>query len=171
MTADSTPSQRLAGAWRDAVGLAASLPAMDARAIAIGWATVDLDRAAGELTAALGLRGDRPFRPAARSEVLGATCRVAAEVLLDGASLVVLEPDTEGRLAASLARFDEGPLATWLAVAEPAPGIAALGEAGLTVSSGRGGPFGLERLIVGRLDVPTGPHRLLVSRAAGTIHP
>lgn len=52
--------------------------------------------------------------PAPRSMALGCVCRVATGVLFDGGSLALLEPDTEGRLAASLARLGEGPTVAWL---------------------------------------------------------
>ena len=58
-------------------GLAA---AADGSAVAVGWATVDLDRAAAELAGALGLTPD-VFVPADDSIVLGAACRVATGVL------------------------------------------------------------------------------------------
>jgi hypothetical protein len=100
-----------------------------ARAIAIGWATVDLERA----EAAFGL----DFEDAPPDGLLGAKVRVAARD--DGPALVLLEPDTEGLLAASLARLGEGPLAVWFEV-----GI----DDGRLERAGSG-PFGSERLIAG----------------------
>lgn len=139
-----------------------------ARPVAIGWATVELDRSAVELGRAFGLRPER-FEPAPRSVVLGCACRVARGVLHDDQSLVLLEPDTEGRLAASLARLGEGPTVVWLRAEEPTTAIAALRAAGFLASAERDGPFGPERLI---LDGPVhGPHRLLVGPSAGTIRP
>ena len=138
--------------------------------MAIGWATVELDRATSELAGALDLpRGQEAFRPAPRNTVLGGACRVAAGVLPDGGSLVVLEPDTEGRLAGSLARLDEGPVAVWFAahLAEGAP--EALGEAGFTVSAEQEGPLGMERLVMSGPTNAAGRYRLLVAPAAGTI--
>ena len=170
MAAERSASELLAKAWRAAAAFAATLSAGDVWPIAIGWATVELDRAAGELTVALGLDADRPFRPAPRSEALGAACRVAA-VRAEGRSLVVLEPDTEGRLAGSLARFGEGPVATWLSVGELDVTLATMARAGLTVLPARAGPFGGERLIGGRLEALPGRHCLLLPRVAGTIHP
>ena len=58
-------------------------------------------------------------RPAPDCVHLGARCRVGrlADRPRDGATLVVLlEPSTEGRLAATLARHGEGWCATWLDV-------------------------------------------------------
>lgn len=125
-------------------------------AIAVGWATVETDRAASELTAALGLSAD-PFELAADSVTLGARCRIGHGILTGGRSLVLLEPSTEGRLAASLARLGEGPAAVWLDAAR-------LDD---PLSAPRPGPFGPERLILG--GPIHGPHRLLLGIEAGTI--
>jgi hypothetical protein len=96
------------------------------------------------------------FLEAADSTVLGARCRIGHGVLEGGLSLVLLEPATEGPLAASLARSDEGPVVAWLTAADP----------GVSVSAIRDGPLGPERLL---LDGPIhGPYRLLVE-PAGTI--
>lgn len=119
-----------------------------ARVVAIGWATVELDRAAREFGA------DDDFLAADGSIHLGAGCRVRPGGPARPA-LVLLEPSTEGRLAASLARHGEGWTAVWLAVAGGHPGV--------PVSVPRPGPLGIERL---RLDGPRdGPHRLLVEAA------
>ena len=161
------PRERIEAALLAAADVPAARVA-GARPSAIGWATVDLDRAAVEMARALGLKTER-FESAARSVALGSACRIAIGVLLDGGSLVLLEPDAEGRLAASLARFGEGPAVAWLQVEGPATAADALRTAGFAVSAERDGPFGPERLIV---DGPVhGPHRLLVGRRPGTIHP
>ena len=81
--------------------------------IALGWATVELDRAAAELAADLRLP-PMAFAPGADSEILGARCRVADAALPGGLSLAILEPATEGRIAATLARLGEGPTVVWL---------------------------------------------------------
>lgn len=136
------------------------------RLIALGWATVELERAAMEVGAELRIPAER-FVGAAATPALGARCRVARGVLPGGASLVLLEPATEGRLAATLARSGEGPAAVWLAVVDLPSAIAALRVAGVETSVERAGPFGAERLV---LDRPIhGPHRLLVELAR-TIH-
>lgn len=142
------------------------LVATGGRPVGLGWATVELDRAAGELGAAFGLPAER-FVPAATSTTLGAYARIAAGALSGGLAIVLLEPSTEGRLAASLARHGEGPLAIWLAVDDfPAP-VDAVSASGVTVSSEHAGPFGAERLL---LDGPIhGPHRLIVE-PPGTIN-
>jgi hypothetical protein len=87
-----------AGAGDDATGLDLA---------GIGWATVELDRAARELADA----GVVPatvasFEPARADPFLGAGSLVALSEV--GLRIVLLEPDTEGRLAAYLARHGEG---------------------------------------------------------------
>jgi len=162
--------QRVAAAWRRAADDAATVRVASARPLAIGWATVELDRAVSELADGLALRGGgEAFRAAPRSVALGCACRIAPCVLPDGGSLVVLEPDIEGRLAGSLARLGEGPVVAWLATEEPATVLEALRAAGLTASTERDGPLGPEWLIVGRH--ADGRHLLLVDPATGTIRP
>ena len=126
--------------------------------IAIGWATVDRDRAAAELAAELGTSA-AAFLPAADSTVLGARCRVAYGVLPDGQPLAILEPATEGRLAALLARLGEGPAATWSRSWESGHDRRA--------SAARPGPFGFERLEPGPAQ---GPFSLLIEDGPSTIH-
>ena len=135
--------------------------------VGIGWATVDLERAAGELAADLGIPAAR-FVPGAGSEVLGARCLVVEAGLAAAIALVVLEPATEGRLAATLARVGEGPAAIWLATAsDNARDRNAASGGGLATTPPRIGPFGVEALILaGPIH---GPHLLLVS-PPGTIH-
>ena len=167
--------QRLEDAWRDATTRAASLSPLVAGPLAIGWATVDLDRATRELATALGLGAETAFRAAPRCAALGGACRVAPSVLPGGGALVVLEPDSEGRLAASLARLDEGPVATWLACSTagtqpPVGDRDPLGE-GLTLSTESDGPLGPERLILDGRTTTLGRSWRLIVRAAGTIQP
>ncbi len=124
---------------------------------ALGWATVELDRAARELADDLGLAADA-FVPVADSVALGARCRVAHQAIPGGVALAILEPATEGRLAATLARLGEGPAAAWfvtdgtLAAEEPAAAA---------------GPFGPERLMPG--GAIRGLRWLLIGPEAGTI--
>ena len=130
------------------------------RVIAIGWATVELDRAAREIATDLDHLSD-PFVPAAGSQALGAFSRVGRELLPGGVAVVLLEPSTEGRLAERLARSGEGPAAAWLAAPE---------DLDPDVSAGRvtDGPFGPER----RLASDGGPiDRFLVVAPPGTIAP
>jgi hypothetical protein len=127
------------------------------RPLARGWATVEIDRAAVEL--ADRLRPGAAFEPVERSAALGARC-VRGAAVEDVEWIVLLEPDTEGRLAGYLARHGEGWAATWLAADEGDDRSAARG--GMTP-----GPFGREWLEV---DEPrAGPFRLRVSPA--TIEP
>ena len=124
------------------------------RVVGRGWATVELERAAREL--ADSLAPDAAFEAAPRSVILGARClrgraRHHGEDD-DGADwIVLLEPDTEGRLAAFLARSGEGWAATWTTPTSP------------EVTGGAPGPLGDERLD----DTPgaAGPYRLLLSAA------
>lgn len=140
---------------RDLLALAAG----DGRAVAVGWATVDVDRAAAELAHRLGMVPD-VFVPAEDSVALGARCRIAPGVLPGGLSLAILDPITEGRLAATLARHGEGPAVVWSAT-----------RAGKPANHGRErpGPFGTERLVPG--SPAHGPHRFLIGTGPGTIPP
>ena len=101
--------------------------------------TVELERALRE-------RGERPSRAAEAVDdpLLG------ARVLVLGHGLVLAEPSTEGRLAASLARHDEGLHGRYLeapaSLAEVARRAAA---AGIALSRPADGPFGPEVLVLG----------------------
>lgn len=125
-----------------------ALPEEADGAVAVGWATVELDRAARELSHLLAAGAG--FSQVASSVILGARCRsgLAAE---PGLWIALLEPDTEGRLAGTLARNGEGWVATWV-LAGPS-GTPAL-------SAARPGPFGPERLLLGGSF--SGTHRLVV---------
>jgi hypothetical protein len=128
-----------------------ALPETADGAIAVGWATVELDRAARELSHLLATGA--AFAPADASVTLGARCRSgpAAEA---GLWIALLEPETEGRLAGTLARDGEGWAASWVlaetAGATRTPALAAA----------RPGPFGPERLVLGR--PAARPHRLVL---------
>jgi hypothetical protein len=80
---------------------------------AIGWATVDADRARRELDELL---GPASWVPVGREPLLGARAwrRGPGAGAVEAPELLVLEPDTEGRLAAFLARFGEGVAAVYL---------------------------------------------------------
>jgi hypothetical protein len=120
-----------------------------------GWATVELDRAAGELADLLD--EGAAFADAPRSALLGARCRVGRARAGDGAArwIVLLEPDTEGRVAAFLARAGEGWAADWDLDEPPDQDV------------GVAGPLGEERLA--ERSRPAGPFRLRL--AAATIEP
>ena len=121
--------------------------------LALGWATVDHERAAADLARAA--PHAVPFEPAPPESILGAACLLGRPAPI---RLAILEPTTEGRLAATLARQDEGPAVLWVS-GDPPPGV--------TLSAPSNGPFGRERLVLGgRLG---GSHVLVVDRPAGTI--
>jgi hypothetical protein len=163
-------AERIRAFAADAVS-AARLPDGAGRLVAVGWATVETDRAVDELADALGI-APTSFQAAPPSAALGASCLVLDVPLPGDVALAVLEPATEGRIAAGLARWDEGPLVAWYAAAEPESEPDGIGPARVagasatSTASGRVGPFGPERLVVG--DPLTGPHRLLVD-GPGTI--
>jgi len=122
--------------------------------VARGWATVELERAVAELGGSLA--AGTGFEPAESSTALGARC--VRGTAADGSGVIVLlQPDTEGRLAGFLARHGEGWAATWLdaADADNDGRPVAMDEATL-------GPFGPERLEPGS---PWGPFRLRVAPA------
>ena len=132
-----------------------SLPDGAAGALAVGWATVESDRAASELSHLL--EAGSGFSDAPSSVILGARCRVGRAAGDPDLRIVILEPATEGRLAATLARSGEG----WAAIWTRDPGRAAPASTpSRAPSAARPGPFGAERL---ELDGPlAGPHRLIV---------
>jgi hypothetical protein len=114
-----------------------------------GWGTVELARTAGTIPA---------IEPTTADQLLGA---FAAIVRLDAQrQVVLLEPSTEGPLAAALARHGEG----WVAAYLRGVGSGAderLRAAGYSLSALGRGPFGPERrVLVGRSD---GPFVVLVS--------
>ena len=148
---------------------------------ALGWATVDADRA----TAAIRSDADFSFTTLPDDEHLGARVRGSLD---QRPATLVLEPATEGRLAASLVRGGEGPAALYLlAGAGGLERLAAAGWAAREVAVGAGvaagaaairpGPLGPALLLPG--GAAWGPHLLVVAaaptapegRTAGTITP
>jgi hypothetical protein len=137
-------------------------------AAAVGWATVDLDRAEAELAAA----GSAPAGAGAtlpEDLLLGARCRSLPQPPT-GPPIVLLEPSTEGRLAASLARHGEGPIVLYLRI--PARSLARLRvvapASGVHCSPPAPGPFGSSVLVLD--GPPAGPHLVVTEAApAGTI--
>ncbi len=101
--------------------------------LAVGWATIDLERAAAAWP---------PGDPLADDPALGARARRAAGV----AGLVLLEPASEGRLAAALARRGEGPAVIYVRTDRPP---AALRAVGALLSATVPGPFGPQALVLG----------------------
>jgi hypothetical protein len=109
--------------------------------VALGWATVDIDAVRRRIEADAGFGA---FEAAPRDDHLGARAVVHRPGEPSGEPIeVLLEPDTEGRLAASLARHGEGFAAIWFG---PRP------------ESGEDPPDGFGRLA----DGPLGPCRLLL---------
>ena len=147
MTAGDRPSiADLAASLRAALEVDAGVAV-----VGLGWATVDLHRAAAELTAAFPEAG--PFAPGPEERLLGANAWIGRPA---PTAVVLLEPNTEGRLAATLARQGEGPAVLWVRGRIDGP-----------LSAPRDGPFGRERLVLGgRLG---GQHLLVVEGSAGTI--
>lgn len=132
------------------------------RLAGVGWATVELDRAEAELDPWLEPAAGRPGDGAVESPEphLGARTRVRRSPGLPGEALVLAEPTTEGRLAASLARDGEGPCTLYL---EPVEGLAAwragAASRGIVTSAVRQGPLGPSVLIAGP---PSGPHLVVI---------
>ena len=150
-----------ADAIAPAVSVIEAISGPNARRVT-GWATVELDRAASGAANAQDLPDDA---------LLGARCRLVTfgvgerEVLL-------LEPATEGRIAASLARFGEGPIAEYLIVPHDRFGdlVRDAVEAGIVLSAEAAGPFGRQRLVIG--GPPWGAHLCVAqSTGAATIGP
>jgi hypothetical protein len=150
----------------------------------LGWGTVELARAEGELDMWLAPAPAAPPEgvvPDAAGdladETLAARARLRAGGALPGRWMALLEPAAEGRAAAALARDGEGPIALYL---RPEAGLDAWLEraraSGVTASSPRAGPFGPQVLLQG---ARTGPHVLVTEGRdpvsggppAGTIAP
>ena len=137
-------------AWRALVAageaiLASAAPAspalQGAAIVALGWATVEIARAEIELGAVIG--SDEAWAEAPPDAVLGARAAVCRPQSAAGPVVVLLEPDTEGRLAASLARHGEGVAAIY--VTRSREMTLAPGSFGIPA----GGPLGRARRLAG----------------------
>jgi hypothetical protein len=118
----------------------------------IGWATIELDRAERDL----GRQARKGSSPDLADPHLGAMARAAND---GGSDLLLLEPSTEGPLAAGLARHGEGPLALYLVV--PPAAVERVRSAGFVLSPPTLGPLGQQRrVLTGPRD---GPFLLLVT--------
>ncbi len=116
--------------------------------VALAWATVDLDQAAIDLEPWLAPHDRTVEPPDGRDPHLGARTRVRTSAGLPGALLVLAEPDTEGRVSASLARHGEGPCAIYLRPwAGLEPWILGARARQVSLSPQRGGPLGASVLI------------------------
>ena len=120
----------------------------------IGWATVELERAAEEIAASFDRAGFPlpAWTPGARDELLGASAWMSREWWPtwgsdEAPAVVLLEPDTEGRLAATLARFGEGVGAIYLATRGA---VTAAGIDPARLGSPAAGPMGHGRLVLAR---------------------
>jgi hypothetical protein len=141
--------------------------------VGIGWATVELERAAEDLTAAFDRAGmpQPAWLPAPRDDLLGASTWVSREWWPtwgadDPPAIVLLEPDTEGRLAATLARSGEGVGVVYLA-ARAGGQPAAVDPARLGRPAP--GPLGTGRTVLAR---PTwGPHVIVLDRPVPPVRP
>jgi hypothetical protein len=156
----------LVGAARQVLGDAAQRDGwvLELQLAAIGWVTVELERAADELAGLFRDAGlpEPTWSPGTRDELLGATAWVgtpprSADRSGEYPLLVVLEPDTEGRVAATLTRSAEGVGAVYVSRAR-----------GASIDPSRlgrpsPGPLGAARLVLAR---PTwGPHVVVLDAA------
>jgi hypothetical protein len=126
--------------------------------VAVIWATVDLDR----LIAEMGL----PAEELPVDTLLGAAVRLVRPAAAD--AIALLEPTTEGRLAATLAKSGEGPAGHYVRATDGLPMVVARATAiGIGMKRANNGPFGPSGLVLGGPVV--GPHLVIVDRSAGTI--
>ncbi len=139
----------------------------------VGWATVELDRAESELAEWLAGEAPDPADDAA-DPILGARARLRLADGLPGEEIVLLEPSTEGRVAASLVRDGEGPCALYV---HPAGGLdawlAAAREPGRRDEHGRARAVravGPRRRRPSRRPAPAGRRPALIA-APGGYHP
>lgn len=153
--------------------------------LGIGLATIDAERAAAELD---GEPRAEAWVPGARDALLGAratiqsiaiparhgggSTRIAGDLRLPvRLAIVLLEPDTEGRLASFLARHGEGVAAAYVRPARPAPDPPAPAR-GVSRDRPAPGPLGPGRLLPG--GPRGGPHVIVLEpdgRTGGTIAP
>jgi ribosomal protein S18 acetylase RimI-like enzyme len=148
--------ERLLG--RDGLGDAVERlrAAVDPWKAVAGWATVELDRAEREVPE-LAARGPAWAQPRPDDPLLGARCRILQ--FRGDFDILLLEPSTEGRLAASLVRFGEGTVALYLLAGADA--FRRARAAGFALSGSAEGPLGQERAVTG--GPAWGPHLLLVA--------
>jgi GNAT superfamily N-acetyltransferase len=151
--------ERLLGGEQLGDALERLLAAVSPIRVVAGWATVDLDRATDEVATALSSLGAARVEAAADDGPLGA--RACLLRFPEGRDLLLLEPSTEGLLAASLARFGEGRVALYLVVGPAA--LAKAGTAGFRLSDEADGPLGRQRRVAG--GPRWGPHLMLVLAA------
>jgi hypothetical protein len=125
---------------------------------AVGWATVDLDRANEAFDVADVAGAGAGWQSTPRDAHLGATARSRVTPLEPrGPTLILLEPDTEGRLAAALARHGERVAAIYVSGAA----IATTATRSM-LSDAADGPLGPARRLLG--GQPDGPEILVLAR-------
>jgi hypothetical protein len=148
-------------AAKDDATIAALLPdGAEPRTIAELWATVDADRAIRDLGWSAERLADDPL--------LGASTRLVRDETGAAIAVALAEPATEGRLAATLARFGEGPAGRYVEATDGLAGVVRRAAAAqIPLSRAAGGPFGRSVLVLG--GPAAGPHLILVERPAGTI--
>ena len=133
-------------------------PPNERRVLAVIWATVDRDRVLADLDVAAERLAEDPH--------LGASVTLVRPA--DGHPIAILEPVTEGRLAATLARRGEGPGGEYVETPLSLEAIGgAAAAAGLVIGRPADGPFGRSVLVLPRR--AGGPHLVLVEPSAGTI--
>ncbi len=138
--------------------------------VAVGWATVDLDQAAIDLGPWLAPPDDPTVLPEGQEPHLGARTRVRTSVGLPGTLLVLLEPSTEGRVSATLARHGEGPCAIYLRPsAGLEPWIRGARARGVDLSPRRDGPLGTSVLVTSALTGNAAPRAIAAARGAATL--
>lgn len=126
--------------------------------VAIGWATVDRERFLAGVTGG-------PDEDLPRDPHLGAFA-VRHGAAGPGPQVLVLEPDTEGRLVASLVRSDEGPAALYVSARDGLETfVADARRRGTPLSAVRAGPLGPSVIVLG--GPLAGPHVLVVDRPSG----
>jgi hypothetical protein len=151
---ESGAISRLANAERRLDGLGVRL-----RVIATGLATLDLDEAEERARTTVAVRA---VSSAPDDLLLGARCRVVS--VEEGPSLVLLEPTTEGRLAASLARYGQEPVVSYMTtLLADEDVVTPAAAAGIRLSAPTPGPLGVARLVLG--GPAWGPHVILVESA------
>jgi hypothetical protein len=152
---ETTAVGRLANAERRLDGLGVRL-----KVIGTGLATVDLDQGEERARATVAYRA---VTGAPDDLLLGARCRIVT--VEKGPSLILLEPITEGRLAASLARYGQEPVVSYMITLVPGEDVVRpAAAAGIRLSPPTPGPLGLSRLVLG--GPAWGPHVILVESAA-----
>jgi hypothetical protein len=123
--------------------------------LGLGWATVDTERSATEFVRALDLPGTATSVD--RDRLVGAYAHQLVDERFPGGRLLILEPSTEGRLAATLARDGEGPAVLYLGAFDGLDAwIAHARTMGVVISRAEDGPLGRSVLILG--GAPSGPH-------------